>query len=58
MLQEYGFKAQGKKETKTNFVVTVGFTTEVNHQTTSKKMVQNHDQGKSGHFIGSEVKKG
>ena len=28
--------AQGKTDTKTNFVVTVGFTTKVDHQTTSK----------------------
>ena len=28
--------AQGKTDTETNFVVTVGFTTKVDHQTTSK----------------------
>ena len=31
--------AQGKTDTETNFVVTVGFTTKVDHQTTSKSLV-------------------
>ena len=41
--------AQGKTDTETNFVnvVTVGFTTKVNHQTTSKIWYRRfHDQGR------------
>ena len=35
-LSRYSSHAQGKTDTETNFVVTVGFTTKVDHQTTSK----------------------
>ena len=33
---QYERYAQSKTDTETNFVVTVGFTTKVDHQTTSK----------------------
>ena len=42
--------AQGKTDTDTNFVLTVGFTTKVDHQTTSKIWYIFH--GNSGDFIG------
>ena len=47
--------AQGKTDTETNFVVTIGFTTKVDHQTTSINLV--HFHGNSGHFIGLEEKR-
>ena len=37
------YYAQGKADTETNFVVSVGFTTKVDHQTTSKIMFMKYD---------------
>ena len=50
-----GKYTQGKTDTETNLVVTVGFTTKVDHQTTSKIWYIFH--GNSSHFIGLEEKK-
>ena len=45
-------------DTETNFVVTVGFTTKVDHQTTSKISYSFHRSRQFRYFIGLEEKKG
>ena len=48
-------ECKSKTDTETNSVVTMGFTTKVDHQTTSKIWYSFH--GNSGDFIGLEEKK-